>query len=92
VCPRAGLDTVEKSKILPLPGLERRLFYRPARTQSLYQQRYPSFPLTHCRSGKGTAQEGPFALIPLLLRVYPLPRESVYIVHATGIEKMQTFA
>jgi hypothetical protein len=40
VNPRAGLD-VEKRKFLTLPGLERQPFGRPARSQSLYRQRYP---------------------------------------------------
>jgi hypothetical protein len=43
VGPRAGLDTVEKRKLLTLPGLELRLLDRPARSQSLYRLRYPGF-------------------------------------------------
>jgi hypothetical protein len=39
VGPRAGLDDVEKSKFLTLPGLELRLLGRPARSQSLYRLR-----------------------------------------------------
>jgi hypothetical protein len=39
--PRAGLDDVEKRKILTPPGLELRPFSRPARSQSLYRLRYP---------------------------------------------------
>jgi hypothetical protein len=38
---RAGLDDVEKRKFLTLPGLELRLLGRLARSQSLYQLRYP---------------------------------------------------
>jgi hypothetical protein len=41
VDPRAGLDDVEKRKILTLPGLELRSLGRPARNQSLYRPRYP---------------------------------------------------
>jgi hypothetical protein len=41
VGPRAGLDTVEKRKVLPLTGLELRPLGRPARSQSLYRLRYP---------------------------------------------------
>jgi hypothetical protein len=41
VNPRAGLDDVEKSKFLTLPGLELRPLGRPARSQSLYRLRYP---------------------------------------------------
>jgi hypothetical protein len=42
VDPRAGLDDVEKTKFLTLPGLElRRPLDRPARSQSLYRLRYP---------------------------------------------------
>jgi hypothetical protein len=41
VGPRAGLDDVEKRKFLTLPGLELRLFGRPARSQSLYRLSYP---------------------------------------------------
>jgi hypothetical protein len=41
VDPTAGLDDVEKRKFLTLPGLERRPLCRPARSQSLYQLRYP---------------------------------------------------
>jgi hypothetical protein len=82
------MDVVEKQKILGPNGNQT----RPLRTQSLYQLRYPSSPLTLCRSGKRTAQETAFATIPLLLRVYPLPRESVHSVHSTGIRKMETCA
>jgi hypothetical protein len=46
VDPRAGLDNVEKKKFLALPELELRPLGRPARSQSLYQLRYPA--------GKGT--------------------------------------
>jgi hypothetical protein len=38
---RAGLDEVEKRKFLTLQDLELRPLCRPARSQSLYQQRYP---------------------------------------------------
>jgi hypothetical protein len=38
---RAGLDDVEKSKFLILPGLEPRLLGRPARSRSLCRLRYP---------------------------------------------------
>jgi hypothetical protein len=41
VCPRAGLDGVEKRKCLTLPGLELRPLGRPARSQSLCRLRYP---------------------------------------------------
>jgi hypothetical protein len=44
VCPRAGLDDVEKRKFFTLPGLELRPLGRPARCQSLYRLRYPSSP------------------------------------------------
>jgi hypothetical protein len=40
VCPRTGLDAVEKRKFLTLPGLELRPLGLPARSQSLYQLRY----------------------------------------------------
>jgi hypothetical protein len=40
VGPRAGLDDVEKRKLLILPGLELRPLGRPARSQSLYLLRY----------------------------------------------------
>jgi hypothetical protein len=43
VGPRAGVDDEEKRKFLPLQGLELRPLDRPARSQSLYQLRYPSF-------------------------------------------------
>jgi hypothetical protein len=36
---RAGLDDVEKRKILPIPGLEP--LCHPARSQSLYRLSYP---------------------------------------------------
>jgi hypothetical protein len=39
--PRAGLDDVENRKFLTLLGLELRILGRPARSQSLYQLRYP---------------------------------------------------
>jgi hypothetical protein len=41
VIPRRGLDDVEKSKLLTLPGLELRPLGRPARSQSLYRLSYP---------------------------------------------------
>jgi hypothetical protein len=37
---RAGLDEMEKRKLLTLPGLELRPLDRPARRQSLYRLRY----------------------------------------------------
>jgi hypothetical protein len=40
VDPRAGLDEMEKKQFLALPGLELRILGRPARSQSLYRQRY----------------------------------------------------
>jgi hypothetical protein len=36
-----GLDDVEKRKILPLKRFEIRSLGRPARSQSLYRERYP---------------------------------------------------
>jgi hypothetical protein len=39
--PRAGLDDVEKRKLLILPGIELRPLGRPARSQSLYRLSYP---------------------------------------------------
>jgi hypothetical protein len=41
VCPRIGLGDVEKRKLLTLSGLELRSLRRSARSQSLYQLRYP---------------------------------------------------
>jgi hypothetical protein len=41
VDPRAGLDTVDKRKLLTLPGLELRPLSRPASSQSLYRLRHP---------------------------------------------------
>jgi hypothetical protein len=41
VGPRAGLDDMEKWKLLPLPGLELRPLGRPACSQSLYRLSYP---------------------------------------------------
>jgi hypothetical protein len=43
VGPRAGLDDLEKRQFLNLPGLEFRSLSRPARSQSLYRLRYPSW-------------------------------------------------
>jgi hypothetical protein len=40
VDPRAGLDAMEKLKLLTLLGLELRLLHRQARSQSLYRQRH----------------------------------------------------
>jgi hypothetical protein len=40
VDPRAGLDDVEKKKLLNLHGLELRPLGRPARSQSPYRLRY----------------------------------------------------
>jgi hypothetical protein len=39
--PRAGLENVERRKILSLPELKLRPFGRPARSQSLYRLSYP---------------------------------------------------
>jgi hypothetical protein len=47
VGPRAVVDIMENRKFLTLPGLELRLLCRPARSQSLYQLRYPSSSLRH---------------------------------------------
>jgi hypothetical protein len=41
VGPRTGLDDIDRSKILPLPGLELQPLGLPARSQSLYQLHYP---------------------------------------------------
>jgi hypothetical protein len=46
VNPRAGLDNVEKRKLLTLPGLKLRPLSRPARSQSLYRL---SYPVSQCR-------------------------------------------
>jgi hypothetical protein len=42
LCPRAGLDDVEKRKILPLPGLKIRPLGRPVSSQSLYDCAIPA--------------------------------------------------
>jgi hypothetical protein len=39
---RAGLDDMEKRRLLTLTGLELRTIGQPARSQSLYRLRYPS--------------------------------------------------
>jgi hypothetical protein len=41
VVPRAGLDDVEKRKLLISPGLELRPLGRPVCSQALYRLRYP---------------------------------------------------
>jgi hypothetical protein len=41
VDPRAGLDDVEKRKLLTLPGLELRPLGRYPRSQSVYRLSYP---------------------------------------------------
>jgi hypothetical protein len=41
VDPRAGLDDVEKRKLMTLPGLEPRPLSRPTLSQSLYRLSYP---------------------------------------------------
>jgi hypothetical protein len=43
VGPRAGLDDVEKRKVLTLQGLELRTLDRPSCSQSLYRLSYPGF-------------------------------------------------
>lgn len=40
--PGNGLDDMERRKLLPLPGLKLQPLSCPARSQLLYQQRYPS--------------------------------------------------
>jgi hypothetical protein len=57
VDPRAGLDDVEKSKFLTLPGLELRPLGRPARSQSLYRLRYPGSFIT-CSSPQNSNPVG----------------------------------
>jgi hypothetical protein len=54
---RFNLNVLEKEKILNLTEPELRPLGRPARTQSLYQQRYPSSPLILYQSGKQSAEE-----------------------------------
>jgi hypothetical protein len=44
VGPRAGLDAVEKRKLLILPGLELQPLDCPALIQSLYRLSYPGSP------------------------------------------------
>jgi hypothetical protein len=44
--PRAVLDNLDKIKFLTLPGLELQSLAPPARSQSLYQLRYPGSHLT----------------------------------------------
>jgi hypothetical protein len=44
VDPGAGLNRMERRKILPLPGLELRPVWRPARSQSLWRLSYPGVP------------------------------------------------
>jgi hypothetical protein len=41
VNPRAGLDDLERRKIVPLPGLELRPLSHPAHSQSLHRLRQP---------------------------------------------------
>jgi hypothetical protein len=41
---RAGLDDVEKGKLLILPGLDLQPLGHPARSQLLYRLRYPGSP------------------------------------------------
>jgi hypothetical protein len=41
VDPRAGVDDMEKRKLLTLPGLELRPLSRPARSLSLFRLSYP---------------------------------------------------
>jgi hypothetical protein len=47
MCPRAGLDNVEKGEFCTLPGLELRPLGRAARSQSLYRLRYAGSPTNH---------------------------------------------
>jgi hypothetical protein len=46
VDPRAGLDDVERRKILPIPGSELQPLGRPARSQSLYRLGCPIYILS----------------------------------------------
>jgi hypothetical protein len=46
VDPRAGLDDMEKLKLI-LPGLELQSLVRPARSQSLYRRRYTGSSVPH---------------------------------------------
>jgi hypothetical protein len=41
VDPRAGLDDLEKRKLLTLPGFKLRPLGRPSHSQSLYRLQYP---------------------------------------------------
>jgi hypothetical protein len=57
VGPRTGLDAVEETKFLPLPGLELRPLCPPARSQSLYRLRHPG------KCGSGTLYQATTACI-----------------------------
>jgi hypothetical protein len=54
--PRAGLDDLEKRKLLALPGLELRPLDRSACSQSLYRLRYPGSEF-HKRQGISSPAE-----------------------------------
>jgi hypothetical protein len=45
---RAGMDDVERRKILTLSGLEVQYLGQPAHSQSLYQLHYPGSPIQIC--------------------------------------------
>jgi hypothetical protein len=48
VDPRSGLDDLDKRKFLTVPGLEINPLGRPARSQSLYELRYPGSQKEKC--------------------------------------------
>jgi hypothetical protein len=60
VGPRAGLDHVERRKILPLPGLELRPLGRPAGSQSLYRLRYTRPIYEHAHTGARMTLQKPY--------------------------------
>jgi hypothetical protein len=73
VGPRTGRDDVERTKKLPIPGLELQPLGLPARSQSLYRLSYPGsldfsiVPYCHFHEGAIWFTAGTLPLRPVLL-------------------------
>jgi hypothetical protein len=89
--PIAGLDDVEKRKILPLLGLEFRPLGRPAHSQSLYRLRYSGYPILWIR-GRNCFRRlygGEVSLGPRTFRQQIHPKLPISVFKATRRNRVE---
>jgi hypothetical protein len=87
VTPRAGLEYVEKTKFLALPGLELRPLGRPARSQSLYRLSYlGSYYLIISALNKHAEH-----YFLLLIRYFYVFDKTVTVRHRRALHQLQAF-